>query len=133
MKTTALFALILTTLSVQAIAQDFNHRDSRERRRGDWRRGFGDGTDCEAMKQRVRQALLWEAERNRHVGDRRMIAMGTWQQVYAMTNSIDVSPATRYLAGQAMNCERQRRDSFDRDVDRESEEWHRRNPDPDPR
>jgi len=50
-------AASIAATSVVAVADDFNHRNSRERRRGDWRRGFGDGTDCEHMKQRLREAL----------------------------------------------------------------------------
>jgi hypothetical protein len=128
----------------EAQGQDFNHRDSRERRRGDWRRGFSDGTECNRSVHFLVDAVCQVTQYgpDRHLCDQaRREATGRPEVFLSalagppyMSHRVYTSrmpTADRRLAElgeqamQALECEGDRAEEFDRDTRRESEEWHR--------
>jgi hypothetical protein len=125
--------------SDSASAQDFYHRDSRERRRGDWRQGYGDGSDCTRMAMEVAEAICDEERRARgpRAGNNcthavREASSDPGAFVYQVgTNgwqwrSAYLGSGIRALASQAMNCRDQREGRFNDRVERESSQWHER-------
>jgi hypothetical protein len=128
-KYAALTLFVLIGLG-EAFAQDFNHRDSRERRRGDHRRGFSDGTDCAREATKVAEAAC--ADQRGRGCDRLFYELN--QDSLAFVHRIatsqphdpynQVSQGTRYLAQRTLDCKDDRESRFDRDVERESNQWH---------
>jgi hypothetical protein len=128
----SMLALIGTTAVVEsAMAQDFNHRDSRERRRADYRQGYGDGVDCTNLYIQVGESYCQEANRlgcGRIMGE---IAANPHPLLRRIVENRlppgeRVSSRTVSLAEEARACEGDRHGSFDRDVERESNQWHER-------
>lgn len=127
----SLLALIGTTAVVEsAMAQDFHHRDSRERRRGDYRRGYSDGQDCTKLAMEAASIVCQER------GSRSQCSRATsyaaenpdsfLYEVASDRNAEFYSHGARAFARQALSCRDDRQSSFDRDVERESNEWHER-------
>ena len=128
----SMIALIGTTAVVESVmAQDFYHRDSRERRRVDYRRGYRDGVDCTNLYIQVGESYCQEVNRlscGRIMGE---IAANPHPLLRRIVENRlppgqRVSSRTVSLAEEARACEDERHGSFDRDVERESNEWHER-------
>ncbi len=122
-----------------AQAQDYYHRDSRERRRGDYRRGVGDGRDCNQMAHEALEILCAERwgqvatdcwnGRNQFRGHQETfleIAAGVRFPPYYEARTPDETNRLRQKAREALSCQGDREESFDRDTQRESDEWHER-------
>lgn len=127
--------------SDSASAQDFNHRDSRERRRGDHRRGFRDGRDCTVLMNQVAESACNDARGGRVSQNDGGACARIMQRVaenpewfisdvlrgqVSLNRDSGIGSGTRYLAQQAAECQGNREASFDRDVERESNDWHER-------
>ncbi len=125
----SLLALIGTTSVMEsAMAQDFNHRDSRERRRGDYRRGYDDGRDCTKLAMEA-ASIVCQEDRYQC---RRATAYAAenpdsfLSEVASDRHAEFYSYGARAFARQALNCREDRQSRFDRDIERESNEWHER-------
>lgn len=135
-----LLALIgAISLLQSAMAQDFNHRDSRGRRTQDHRRGMRDQRDCSMLVSRVADAACYDAKGGPNGAD--YGACGRIMQFMAQNPEAFVaeivdgrgwsrnggsSPGTEGLAREAADCQGNREAAFDRDAERESNEWHER-------
>jgi hypothetical protein len=113
-----------------AQAQDFYDRSNIERRRGDYRRGYGDGVDCTNLYIQVGESfcedtggrscgrIMGEIAANPHPL-LRLIVEGE------LPRGLRVSSRTVSLAQDARACEGDRHGSFDRDIERDSENYHK--------
>ena len=111
-----------------AQAQDFYDRSNNERRRGDYRRGYGDGVDCTTMIAEVvdaiceesyptscRDAASYASQRNSAEAFLSAVIQGRYERV---------GRGTKSLASQALDCREERHGAFDRDMERDSENYH---------
>ena len=112
-----------------AQAQDFYDRSNNERRRGDYRRGYGDGVDCTNLYIQVGESycedtggrscgrIMGEIAANPHPLLRQIVEG-------ELPPGLRVSSRTVSLAQDARACEGDRHGSFDRDIERDSENYH---------
>lgn len=148
----AALGIIIGTFAIaeSAFAQtDFYDRSNRGRRSQDWGRGFNDGRDCNQMKMEVVQEFCrlsgeYEARRRNERRSRQdtqscirareealndqdyfmlaTIADGRSTRDWPFSRDVD---ALEEKAQSAMNCYTNRRDSFERDTQRDSDRYHR--------
>jgi hypothetical protein len=120
----ALLPMTLACIPNTSKAEDYYHRDSRDRRRSDWNRGFSDGKDCRRLLQKVRVSLCQDYRNNYKCGQ------SSTAEYYQLVMDINRfgSRGTKYIFNDYLHCKGQRRTAFDRDIERESADWHSRNP-----
>jgi hypothetical protein len=122
----SLLPTVLATLSTAAKAEDYYHRDSREGRRSDWNRGFNDGVGCEKLLEKLRQAMCRDFYRNRYEQCGK-IANLTFNELHPKVLATGLI-GVNYIMSDYTHCKERRKGAFDRRVDRESDDWHNRNP-----
>ncbi len=118
--------------SDSASAQDFYHRDSRERRRGDWGRGYGDGAECTRQAMEVADAIceITRTGRPTHAPSCHDAAYTAAQSPGMFLEQVSRDRNGRYgraislLAQRVSECRGNREAAFDRDVERDSNNWH---------
>lgn len=137
LKSFTLTLLAIVTIG-SAIAQDFRHRDSRQRRQADHRRGFRDGRDCTVLANRVAESACSDARGGTSYytdhGSCARIMQFVAQDPEAFVaeilrgngwdRNLGSSPGTEHLAREAAACQGNRESSFDRDAERDSNEFH---------
>ncbi len=111
-----------------AQAQDFYDRSNNERRRGDYRQGYGDGVDCTTMVAEVVDAVCEEAG-SRSCRDAASYASRRDQSEAFLSAVIQgryegVGRGTKSLASLALGCKEERHGAFDRNMERDSENYH---------